>query len=1444
MSKVVEEVGIGAALVGANFLLPGMGIALSGAMSSFLATTGAGFVLSGIGTLLGQKASGIHTTSRNPLQPWQIIYGRKKVGGTIVYQEEVASNNRILLLVIAVAAHPCQEIEAIWFNNKALQLQLNTEFSDEANPNGFWQSFDPPQGNWQIETISRTNDIVSVTFAQNPNSHLSSFNGQTFRFHGTVDAAGGSTFEGYYPVVQTSDNTLTFAAGGPQGAGEFNTGTMTSTWPQYKGTVTAGYYLGDQTEACGIVYGNTVGYWTSQCLLTGITYVGMKILYDSGIYSGIPEISFVVQGKNNIYDPRTNSYGYTNNAALVIADYLAQPVWGFGAQYGTQIPTAPLIAAANLCDTAVTLAGGGSEPMYRCDGAFDVSVKRGEVLQNLLTSCGGRLVEMGGQFFIQPAAWVTPSGAITIGTGNTGPKMMMNSDGLVAQYYNNPAGVYVPDCAGTTTSQFIYTLGLLNAYQATGNSNAKILAQLALSAIEPYLFRNRPIPPRVTASNIWSPNWLFGVKQAFLGDGGVTLSVTEDFASDFATPAGWRALVGQEVQTACDSYNWAIRLFAAAALVLDNTTSTGAPNLGYGNNPYGTAPYGDPEQASATINSNWVASLNAILQMAALAYNVNWPPTLTAGNHGIKIPSFISVMYQGGMIPFAAEMTGQPAPALTGWIGPAYTGYQSPWAVKQVNPSTAGGYLVGVAVTFLHDAQAAFAAQGTNRDTVVFTVAGPNAQTLSVPIDVSAAGTASASFSYAGLNAGTDTIVATLPSHSLTSNAAEIAWSPYSVPLGVFNVYIAVMAADGSGLFNGATAVLSSTPVQGLMFNSHPQSTFPGDPHQSGNQANPFVSNAVGTAGEYEGDQAIPNTGGQFNAVITGSFTVETPGDVTFTVLVNSAFVIGIKGATYVSGQQSFGALSGGTAINNYPPLAGLNSAGDWPGGNWATVTFAAGFSTSGIFDFEVDFASGLFGEREFVLLGPYGVIPNIAVADAGGAAATGTAPSGQLQLTPYAGGDAIGQTQAFTLSLTGISYTAPGTGPFAPVFYFAQPAANQSWGPVNTWGWAGPDPNTTAGYYQYRPLAELADLIASCNGTETYYSTASAITTAFLSWINTNWVTAAAGPPNYFPQHGGSVTAPDVQCAALILHAVMALDLAARPMGGGTMNATQLALLNKVYAMYQAIYLTSGPMGGTFCQDPSGAQDWSPIWAGEILRSLSMLVTWAGVNAQAAMRAQAIIWIDGLVNFGLNSVVVVDPDLGYTVNDLRDAVTWRPKLARPDLFNGVKGTYVSEANQWQQSDFPSYAQDTLHGYTNGTAAHDNDANWDADGQRLWKDVQLPFTTSVSMAQRLAKIELLRIRQQGRGLAVGMMTMYKSAPLDTVYFSYAPFAWVNKVLEIANCRLIQSKARAAGGQQVTLLGTELDIQEADPSVYAWSATEELSAQGYSYLPGLQNVAPD
>ena len=1440
MSKIVEQVGIGAALIGASVLVPGGFLIAGTALSSILATAGAGMVLSGLGTLLGQKATGVASVNRNPIQPWMIAYGNTKVGGTIIYQEDVASGNRIQLFVIVIAAHKCNAITQIWFNNKPLTLYLNNQFSDQSNPLGFQNSFDPPQGNWHIETISRVNDVVTFTFAQNPNSHLSHFNGQTFHIHGTADASGLASFDGYFRVVQLGDNLGSYSCGGAQGAGRPGVGTMTSTWPQYGKTVTAGYYLGDQISASGIITGNS-DYWTDECVVQGHTYIALKMIYDKNYYPGMPEFSFVLSGKSDIYDPRTKTRGWTANAALCIADYLTNPVFGFKAAYDTDpnpapgtpiVPTAELIAAANICDEQVPLALGGSEARYECNGAFSVDVRPGDVLQNMLTSCGGRFLELGGNWYIQPAAWNSPIGAVVVGGCAGAPKMMMSSDGLVPEFFNSPVATYVPACAGTSKSQFIYALGMLQAAQATGNSNALTLAKMALAPVVDVLFRGMPPPDMVTANDIWSPNWAFDVKQAFAANGGATISPTQDFASDFATPAGWRPMQGLEVQTNGDAYNWAIRLFALAAAVIDNSYSTSAPDPGYGLSPYG-AEYGDPPNTKVTTNSQYLVWLNAILRMAAIAYQIKF--VNISGN----TLTVLSPDYSGSGVPFAVEFTGAPTPKLSTWIGPYYTGYQSPYAIRQANPTNAAK--VAAAVLFLSQAQNQLTIKQTVADTVVFTVTGANPRTVSVPVEILVSGTVSAAFQYEGLNVGTDTIVATLPSHGLTSNAAKIQWSAYNKPIAVYGVQIQIMQADGTGAFNGASALVGAAqPVQGLMFNSHPQSIFPGDPHQSGNQANPFVSNITDTTGRYAGDQPISGTRQAFNAVITGGFTVDAASTITFSAYVNSRFVIGVQGASFVSGQQAFGPMTN-TATKGFASLAGNNS-GTWPGGNWQQVDFAIHFPAPGLYQFEVNFASGKFGEREFALLASGIPIPTINIAAGTGTIATGTPPSGQIQLTPYSGGAALGSNAVYFLQITGLSYTGPGAGPFAPVYYFQVPAGAQQWGVPQTWGFNGPDPNAVSGYYQYRPLVELCDLIGICDGTESYYAQANTVANTFLAWIAGKWTSFSAGPPNYFPQTGAVTTGPDIHCAALIMHAALAMDLHLRPAGAGTINANTLTCINEAYGMCITYYLSSGPMKGTFCMDAGGAQTWSPIWHGELLRSLSMLLTWCTVNgpSQDTVKANAITWINGLVDFAGNEVQLVDQDLGYTMDDLAGGITWKSKLARDAQFNGIKGTFICEANKWQQADVPAYAQDAIHGYTNGTAAHNYDANWDADGQRRWKDVQLPFTTSVSMAQRLFKIELMRIRQQGHGTVPGMMSMYKSAPLDIVYFSFPYFKWLNKLMEIAAVRLVQTKSPDG----IPVLSVETDFQETDPSVYAWDPSEELSIDGYSYISGLQNLPPD
>src|SRR6185437_5370822 len=86
------------------------------------------------------------------------------------------------------------------------------------------------------------------------------------------------------------------------------------------------------------------------------------------------------------------------------------------------------------------------------------------------------------------------------------------------------------------------------------------------------------------------------------------------------------------------------------------------------------------------------------------------------------------------------------------------------------------------------------------------------------------------------------------------------------------------------------------------------------------------------------------------------------------------------------------------------------------------------------------------------------------------------------------------------------------------------------------------------------------------------------------------------------------------------------------------------------------------------------------------------------------------------------------------TDNDARDSIKFQPLLSRRDLSNGVKGQYKSPTNAWQPDNYPVVI--------NAGAVTE-------DGENIWMSLDLPFTNSPSMAQRIAKIQLNRVRNQG-----------------------------------------------------------------------------------------------
>lgn len=96
-------------------------------------------------------------------------------------------------------------------------------------------------------------------------------------------------------------------------------------------------------------------------------------------------------------------------------------------------------------------------------------------------------------------------------------EMLLNADGLVVNSYQDAEGrgAYFPGSSGTSEGQFLFIIGNLRAYQATGNPIAKECAELALKNLLRVVYRNIPVPDAVDRTHIFAPHWLFNVKYPF-----------------------------------------------------------------------------------------------------------------------------------------------------------------------------------------------------------------------------------------------------------------------------------------------------------------------------------------------------------------------------------------------------------------------------------------------------------------------------------------------------------------------------------------------------------------------------------------------------------------------------------------------------------------------------------------------------------------------------------------------------------------------------------------------------------------------------------------------------------------------------------------------------------------------------------------------------------------
>ena len=151
-----------------------------------------------------------------------------------------------------------------------------------------------------------------------------------------------------------------------------------------------------------------------------VAYVYMQCVYDPEFLASVPNVSFVVKGKN-IYDPRTsaisNSDAQRSNPALIIRDFISDTTYGLKAtssEINDTTSAGGFAAAANTCDQTVTLADNSTtETRFTANGFSDMSADGEDILGGLLSAMAGSLTYANGQFNVFAGANQSPSLTIT-----------------------------------------------------------------------------------------------------------------------------------------------------------------------------------------------------------------------------------------------------------------------------------------------------------------------------------------------------------------------------------------------------------------------------------------------------------------------------------------------------------------------------------------------------------------------------------------------------------------------------------------------------------------------------------------------------------------------------------------------------------------------------------------------------------------------------------------------------------------------------------------------------------------------------------------------------------------------------------------------------------------------------------------------------------------------
>ena len=428
-------------------VLTGPSIGMSDIMARAIVAIGSSFVMGAVGKALAPKIDtpkigtnlqqGVTVSTKAPTDPWRIIYGTTRVGGTIVYAETTADSNQYLHMIIVLAGHEVDEITSVYFNDHVVDLETTSNDSNGI-PIFTPKSSDRYTGKATVKKhlgdASQSADagLVSDVTQWTTNHKIS---GKAYiyvklEFDNDVYPNGvpnisaivkgkkcfdprATSFTASSSSVSTTNNTITISTHG------------LSTFDRAK------YDRNSQTAIGG--------------LSDGTEYYVIKV--DANTFKLATNYANALAGTaislTSVTGSTTQKFNFTShssNPALIIRDYLTDTSYGLST--GTaELNDTNFQTVANTCDESVSITNPSStESRFTCNGSMQLSQSPKIILENLLTTMGGFLVYSNGTFKLVPATY--PSPVVTLNENNLRSGLQVNTRISKKELFNAVKGIY------------------------------------------------------------------------------------------------------------------------------------------------------------------------------------------------------------------------------------------------------------------------------------------------------------------------------------------------------------------------------------------------------------------------------------------------------------------------------------------------------------------------------------------------------------------------------------------------------------------------------------------------------------------------------------------------------------------------------------------------------------------------------------------------------------------------------------------------------------------------------------------------------------------------------------------------------------------------------------------------------------------------------------------